>query len=288
MNDLAQYRVTTNSGGEVNEDLGRVTNHAAWVLDGATGVGDGSFTSGATDAQWYVQRFDHYLQTHIDDYDMELPAVIREGIKTVAAEFSEVVDDPADEITPETIPSAVCAIVRWTNETFESFVLGDCETVLVTSEDEVRQFTDPRPTLARLERECIHGMHQLMTDRGVTQAEARELLRPKVAHDRRKLRNSEENWALCLDPDAANDGQYAQFDLNSIDQVFLCSDGFARLVTTFDTFKNWQHATDWIIKHGIEETIEQLRNIERSDANCTEYPRTKTHDDATSVSVSFI
>lgn len=287
MSDLPQYRVTTNPGNGVNEDLGRATNHAAWVLDGATGVGEGSFTPSATDAQWYVQRFDYYLRTHIGNYDIELPTVIRQGIKTVAAEFAEKVDDSNDEVTPKTLPSAVCAIARWTNETFETFVLGDCETVLVTSKDEVRRFTDQRSTLARLERECIHGMHQLMAERGVTQAEARELLRPKVAHDRRKLRTSDENWALCLDPDAANDGQYAQFDLNSIERVFFCSDGFTRLVTTFDTFKNWLQATDWIIKHGVEETIEQLRSIERSDANCTEYPRTKTHDDATAVSVSF-
>jgi hypothetical protein len=36
--------------GKVNEDIAGSTNTAAWVMDGATGLGDGQLLPGASDA----------------------------------------------------------------------------------------------------------------------------------------------------------------------------------------------------------------------------------------------
>ncbi|WP_185715597.1 protein phosphatase 2C domain-containing protein [Halocatena pleomorpha] len=287
MNDMIHpsYHLLTDPGRAVNEDIGGTTPHAAWVLDGATGVGEGGFTSGATDARWYVQQFDHFLRQHVDDHTTDLQTIIRRGIESVATEFTDMIDP--DEITPESRPSAVCVIARWTSESVETYVLGDCELVIITSTDDIRPVMDPRSTLARRQNETVNGMSQLMEERDISHAKARSLLRPKAAHDIRNLRLSDEHWTLCLSPEAATDGQYSQFDRETVDRILLCSDGFTRLITTFGVFNDWYQSVGWTDEHGIEQAFRRLRAIEQDDMDCTTYPRPKTHDDATVVSVDF-
>jgi hypothetical protein len=287
MNDSSRptREVVTDPGSGVNEDVGGTTARAAWVLDGATGVGEDGFTPGATDVQWYVRQFDEFLREHIDDYERGLPAVIESGIRAVAEEFAETTG--GCDVDPAARPSAACAIVRWTETTLETFVLADCALLLTFADSEVRHYTDDRPYLRRLEREAERGMYRLATDRGLTTPEARDRIRPKLGHDRRKLRRSSQHYALCLEPGAAEAGYYARFDVTRIDHFRLLSDGVGRLVETFSTFSTWREAAEWIDRHGIEATIDRLRTIERSDSRCLEYPRIKVHDDATIASIEF-
>jgi hypothetical protein len=214
-----------------------------------------------------------------------LPAVIESGIRTVAEEFAETTG--GRDIDPAARPSAAGAIVRWTETALEAFVLADCALLLTFADSEVRHCTDDRPYLRRLEREAEHGMYRLATDRGLTTPEARDRIRPKLEHDRRKLRRSGEGYALCLDPTVAEAGYYARFDVTRIDRLRLLSDGVGRLVETFSIFNTWREAAEWIDRHGIEATIDRLRTIERNDSRCLEYPRIKVHDDATILSVEF-
>jgi hypothetical protein len=275
----------TDPGSGVNEDIGGATGQAAWVLDGATGVGEGGFTPRATDAQWYVQQFDRYLRTHIDDHDRTLSTIVRQAIQTVADEFSTLVEDR--EIAPTAKPSAAGAISRWTDDTLETFIIADCSIILVDAEGMVTEITDQRPFFNRIKRESEHAMYRLVTDRGMTFDEARESLRPKLVDDLRKLRTSDEQWALCLTPTAAEDGHSERFDFDSLHRIMICSDGFSRLIDTFDSFGSWEEAASWITEHGIEQAFKRLRTIEQNDPNCSTYPRTKTHDDATMVAINF-
>ena len=53
-------------GKSINEDLVNFTKNAVWVMDGATGLWDRNVT-GKDDAEWFVKKFDEYLQEHIHD-----------------------------------------------------------------------------------------------------------------------------------------------------------------------------------------------------------------------------
>jgi len=278
-------RVIATDPGGVNEDVGGSVAQAAWVLDGATGVGEDGFTPGQTDAQWYAHRFDRFLREHVCDRDRRLLEIIQSGVQVVADEFAELAG--GRKVDPAEKPSAAGVVMRWTESTLEAFALADCSLVLTFSTGEVQRFTDGRPYLRRLEQEAEHGMYRLMADRGLTTTEAREYIWPKLTHDRRKLRTSNRCWALCMSPEAANEGHYAQFDTSTINHLQLFSDGASRLVETFSTFDTWQEAAEWINRHGVEAAIDRLRTIEQDDRQCIEYPRIKTCDDATVVAVEF-
>jgi hypothetical protein len=68
----------------------------------------------------------------------------------------------------------------------------------------------------------------------------------------------------------------------NVETVLLCTDGYYRLVDTY------QKSTDQSLllesaNAGISAMIQALRDIERMDAHCLEFPRIKPSDDATGV-----
>lgn len=278
-------RVTSDPGSGVNEDLGGVTTRAAWVLDGATGITEESLTPGMSDAQWYVQQFDRFLRHNIGDQERDLRTIVRDGVRTVAETFDTLIAN--HEIDRAAEPSAACSIVRWTGGTLETFVLGDCSAMFTYLDGEIQHVTDDRQLLRRLEGEAVNGMHRFMTEHELTALEARELIRPKQADNRRKLRRSNEHWSLSLDPDASESGRYTRIDVAAVKRILLFSDGVGRLVNDLMAFDTWQELAEWTNAHGHDTTIDRLRTIERSDSRCIEYPRIKAHDDATLVSVDF-
>src|SRR3546814_10784032 len=51
----------TRSGAAANEDVVGYTDFAAWVIDGASGIGE-NLVSAVSDAQWFAQRVDRELR----------------------------------------------------------------------------------------------------------------------------------------------------------------------------------------------------------------------------------
>src|SRR3546814_14705759 len=54
----------TRSGAAANEDVVGYTDFAAWVIDGASGIGE-NLVSGVSDAQWFAQRVDRELRDRL-------------------------------------------------------------------------------------------------------------------------------------------------------------------------------------------------------------------------------
>ncbi|RDI69542.1 NUDIX hydrolase N-terminal domain-containing protein [Halopelagius longus] len=278
-------RVTSDPGMGVNEDVGGVTWKGAWVLDGATGISDENFTPGRSDAQWYVKEFDNILRNTINDSSRDLRTIVSDGIQMVSKKFEKMTD--GYEIDRATEPSAACSIVRWVDGILEVYILGDCSVLVTYGDGEIQHLTDERELLRRLEREAVNGMHGLMTERGLERTEAKNIIWPKLEHNRQKLREDREHWSLSLDPKAPESGFYTRIDAATINQIQLLSDGVGTLVEDLSAFATWNEFAEWITSHGHEKTINRLRSIEQEDRACEIYPRIKPHDDATLVSVDF-
>jgi hypothetical protein len=69
--------------GKVNEDIAGSTKTAAWVMDGATGLGDEKLLPGESDAAWLVQRVDAFLRAHADDASLGMAELFAGAIEDV-------------------------------------------------------------------------------------------------------------------------------------------------------------------------------------------------------------
>ncbi len=68
--------------------------------------------------------------------------------------------------------------------------------------------------------------------------------------------------------------------------LVLLSDGAARLVDMFH-HQTWPELLATIADQGLEASLAEARTIEATDPDHTQWPRAKTHDDATIVLVNF-
>src|SRR5256885_13883250 len=69
--------------GKVNEDIAGSTKTAAWVMDGATGLGDEKLLPGESDAAWLVQRVDAFLRAYADDASLGMAELFAAAIEDV-------------------------------------------------------------------------------------------------------------------------------------------------------------------------------------------------------------
>ena len=272
----------TNAGKAVNEDLATVTENAAWVLDGATGVTDTNVTSADSDAKWYVERFDAYLRAHVWSAP-SLHAVVREGIETVADEYEAIVGDRA--IDDAATPSAAIALVRWDDEMIETYVLADCTLLVRFAGGNVERICDTRVT--RFDEQVEKEIEWLTTAGGLSVLEAQAKVAPMLVENRTKKNTDDGYWVLSMDPAAAPRGMETQYKRAELTSLSLFSDGFSALMDTYGAFRNWNDLEQYIEVEGVESLFGLLRDIEREDLTCERYSRIKPQDDATVARIAF-
>jgi hypothetical protein len=278
--DRGQSAVIDDGEGPVNEDLACVTSTAAWVLDGATPVLDEHHTPAASDAAWYVEHLSHHIAGAIDSDD-PLEDVVWEAIEATRREYESFVRrrtvDPAAE------PSAAGVVVRWRSGTLEYLVLGDCS-LTVRTEEEVSHVTDGR--LAAQEEPILEDLESRL-DAGETLSFARDAVWDQVQALRRRANAPDGYWVFGFDPTAAAHAATGTVRLNPGDDIVLSTDGFDRLVTTFDEHAYWGDLLDDVDERGLGGAIDRLRTLEADDPDAKSYTRFKRHDDATAAWLTF-
>ncbi len=268
------------AGVGVNEDVATLTNDAAWVLDGATGLTDEQYTPCETDATWYVKQVDAYLRAHACD-DAPLTEILRDCVEHVAAEFAALVDDP-DAVDAADEPSAAIALVRWDEEGVEFVVLGDASFVVRRGREFDATFGQgPR----HMDESALIQLERRKTADGKTHAEAFEAILPTLETMRRAKNTLDGYWTLSLDPDAVDHARSGERP--GVSDCCLFTDGFEPLVRPYDVFRDWGKASAFIRQEGPAAAMDRIRTIERNDPECEQHPRFKQYDDAAVVSVSF-
>lgn len=268
---------------EYNEDIGGSVAGAAWTLDGATGVTDDTHTDAPSDGHWYVTKFDEHLRAHVQDDSKSLSEHVTDAIKQVRDRFNDFVT--IDDIDAAAEPSATGAIVRWVGNTLEYFVLCDSSVLVVDGTDVTTHVTDTR--IAQLEKEVRKQARELK-QQGLGREEARQRMMPTLRENRRKKNTEGNYWVLSFDPEAAKHGLTGRWGISDCSFVYLFTDGFARLVTTYNAYPDWEAASLEIQQSGIEAAVDELRRIERNDPEADKHFRLKQSDDATVIKLSFV
>ena len=265
-----------------NEDVVTVNDRSAWVLDGGTGLGDVNVTPAATDAKWYVDRFDAYLRDRIHDREQSLREIVRDGIDRVSTEY---VDQCGEERVPSgDLPTATCAIVRLeeaADPRLNVFVLGDCTATLSGAHQPTEMVHDDR--LHRFDREAATKLQSRVRD-GMSFGEARRAILPILRENRRQRNNRQQRsddtyWVLGMKPTAAEHGYAREFEVVEDRIVTGFTDGFRRLVDTYELFPRWLEALSFLERTDLQVGVDAIRSVEESDPDCSTYPRLKPRDD---------
>ena len=109
-------------------------------------------------------------------------------------------------------------------------VLGDCTVVIRTTDDDHIVVSDRR--LDRFDSAVAREIAGRMAQ-GVSEQDARAAVTPKLIENRDRGNSNQTYWLFADDPAAAGQVATQSVEIDRVEQVLLCSDGFWRLVDPF-------------------------------------------------------
>lgn len=279
MRGVTVAAVAAHAAGKISEDawghVGDENFGAAWVLDGATGLGDKNYIAGAySDAAWYAQEFSAALHQH-SLWPMAVEEIFSTAIRQVAKLWQDTV---GDEIVPRyALPSAAGIWVRWKDGVMEYCSLGDCRGWHVAEDGALTQLglldEDPNDDWV-----AAHvSQHQAA---GVASAQMRGAIMTELRAARSELNKPNGYWIFSIHEDTAHRLNVQKLKLAD-GHIVLCSDGLFRWVDVYRQGNAAEFTSGCITDiHGV---LTRVRDIENDDADCRTYPRLKFMDDATGI-----
>lgn len=273
----------TRGAGSVNEDVAGHCGDAAWVIDGATGVGEPAL-SGTSDAAWFANRVNLVLADILRDR----PAIatrdlLVETISSCRSAFECAAQRSA--IDPAELPSAAFAMVRQIGDAIEFTTLGDCRVAYRPADGSPRLFGGA--ALGPFEGRSIALADALRrADPAMDPAALKEALLPHLREMRRLMNRPGGYWILGTDPAAADHVDRMVLEAKPGDSFALASDGFLRLIEVFGV----AGAHDLLAidtEQDFDVQLARLRALESEPDSLTTYPRIKRHDDVSFVQCKF-
>lgn len=299
MSRTSDLTVESNSvlqeGSFTNEDKKTVLDEAAWVIDGTSGFSDRDLTNHSeTDGVWFVEKVNSYLKKHIYD-DRSLTAIVTQTIRHVVSELEEEMsqkmgsdldDLTADEsVSMHEFPGATIAIARWNSRTLEYYSLGD-SSVIIRTDDDVHYYNEEGPQ--RFDAVMEERIAEYLSDNPDADLdEIREHARPYIRENRKYREVPGGFWCLGINPLSASHAVTGEFPKESVDSVYLFTDGFLSIVDKFGLFNDWVAVADYIDEHGVENALDRLRTVQSQDESMLDYPRLKPMDDVAIVHLNF-
>lgn len=266
----------------INEDIATVCGLSCWVLDASSGLTGRKYTNGPSDGVWFVQHWDRFLRRTAADLDRPLAQIVAQGIAEVEQEYIKIVRTPA--IDRVDVPSASIALLRFTERTYDYFLLGDCTLILGQGAcPEI--IADKR--VSDLDKKTIAEITRLKRESDLSHAEAMKRVRPMLLEYRRQKNVPNGYWVLGMEADAIGQAQAGSKPLSDMGQCLLMTDGFAQ---GWDTFQLASTPESWLARvreRGLSATYDQLFEAAESDLSCIKFPRLKVLDDASAVLTEF-
>jgi hypothetical protein len=281
-NPLKILAAATFPSGSVNEDAIGYTSDCAWVIDGATGVGENRLP-GPSDAAWFAETISAALRALLPQHpDLSTKAVLGMAVNHAADRLDR--DAVREAAGRHEQPSAAIAIARVRPDGLELTTLGDCQIVYRDASGRARLFGDS--DIAPFEKRTLAlAAGLLQSDPALTPSALRAALLPQLQENRGFMNVPGGYWVLSTDPAALDHLQQTILPAGA-GPVCLASDGFLRLHDLFQVM-----SLDDILAirsdSGAMESLTRLRRLELEDPECRAYVRIKPSDDASLISVDF-
>lgn len=262
-------------GGWVNEDAYGVACRAAWVLDGATGLGR-DVISTDSDAAWFAVEFSRSLQRLLVGREAaDLAGLIEQALAALADTYADALGGAA--IEPFEHPSAAGMILRLAAKQAELLWLGDCQAYW--REDGGVRWAGGGALAALDDQglEVLRAFQAANPQAGMEQARA--ALWPLLRQFRTRMNTPDGYWIW-----APRRGLTAQAERAALPRgtgpVLLASDGFTRLWDTF-ALASPEEALDACARGRGLKLAKALREAEMADDEGRDAPRFKQFDDCT-------
>ena len=269
--------------GRCNEDRVGSAPGAAWVIDGATGVGRDLVGDGS-DAAWFAAAVDRALREALaTGPEVATPDLLRAVVGAVALRFdAERIADPDGH---HELLSAAFVLARVSGEAIELSALGDCRAVYAAPGLPTATFgTDG---VGRFEAETLAELAALYAaDPLLEVTAAKALILPRLRANRAFMNRPDGYWVLSIDPSAIDALHCVTIERGGPLELLLASDGFLRLDDLFRVVdaEGMLAADD---EQAIDRLLQTLRGLETADAGCRRHVRAKVSDDASVLRARF-
>lgn len=270
----------TNTVKARNEDAFGITNFAAFVMDGASALLSESCTPTGNDIVWMVEWWKKYLIENLDNLNLTIQEILKEGIRNFNNDFSKY-RDPKILSKLEQCSSGI-SIIRKNERTLECFTLGDVEIAVRYKDSKIESITDIK----------LRNLDDMVIDMICNSKEKKRTCvfkdftedELKILKDNRNKMNTDDGYyILSHDIEAVDKGIYKEISIKNVESCLLFSDGFH----TLDYFYTKDMLFEKVKKEGVEHTIDELREIENRDLEMKRYKRLKAHDDATGIYIEW-
>lgn len=254
-----------------NDDTLGFQRNAAWVIDGATDLGETPVTKTASDASWVAQVANTSLQAWTYG---DLREAVRTASETAASAFSYLTRGQSVERWQ--LPTASLLMLTENERgVIEGIDLGDCRVFALDTngvqaagghggvDDEVKfAAAQPDPGKPLMKRQAAIGALR----RG------RAAMNQEDGH----------HWTFSLQPACADHARTWTLTLKRPAHLLLMTDGFSALA---DRYRIYEPAAlvRAAIAGGLQDLGRELRAYEQADAAGARHPRLKTSDDATAI-----
>ncbi len=263
-----------------NEDRLAWNASSAFVVDGATGLGDQQFMTGfGSDAAWIAEFTAKRLMSEVTP-EADFPEIVRRISQDARISFEALAGDQPRYAWPV----AALAGLRVTPNGLQFAGLGDSVTYILHDdgrEESLMALPDA------FEREQAAARAHVARLGGIGAA-GMATSDPKTLTDLRRNRERQNTadgtvWSLSLVPETADHIATATIDIAGGATAIICSDGLADLVSLYG-----QYTPGSLIRRavtaGLPSLIKELRQLEREiDPEGLRYPRLKQSDDTTAI-----
>lgn len=250
-----------------NDDRAGAGDALAWVIDGATDLGEPGLVGTRGGAAWIAQEANAAFAAA---GDANIEAVCKGMFARVARRFEAV--RTREPLGRWELPSASFLVARAADRRIDFAWAGDC-TALVRRGDAIDRVGPPR---AGRDAETAHAAS--LAEHGLGTKE-----RPQpVLASLRQARERPGRRVLGVDLAGAAALSNGTVPCGYGDEVLLMTDGFTALIDTYAVMDEAALMAA-VARDGLNALATHLRAIEEEDAACTRYPRFKRSDDATAI-----
>lgn len=269
------------SANRANEDTFGSNKYCAFVIDGATGLGDRQqLEAEPSDAAWLANHARQYLEKNLQDKS-SAHAVIANWSRQACKTFFDLASQ--QDIPRYAWPTASFAMIHAIGDQLTFAGLGDC-TLVFQSRSGLHSI-NPLKDFAVVETD--YAAHHLQKSGGFNQHK-NLLSDPETLATLRQIRSLQNTtasgvWTLGLVPEVADHLHVEDLDVADEGRALLCSDGFFALVSDYQKYTA-ASLLDCALSDGLQLLMDELREIEKVvDPDAAKYPRFKQSDDATAV-----
>lgn len=265
--DVIQSLSIAGDSSKANDDRTGAGHAHAWVIDGATDLGEPGLLGNRGGAAWIAAEADRAFAAAPEDGSIE--QTCRIVFEQVATRFAE---QRTREPESWEIPSASFLAVAVADNVVDCAWLGDCAALLIRDGEATqigpqRDIRDDETDLAR--SVAHHGLGSIKRAAPVL-----DVLRQARSRPGRQV--------LGIDPAGAEQIYYSSQPCVAGDELLLMTDGFVAVTDLYRLID--QAALPGLLSiDGLSGIAARLRAAEADDAECMRWPRFKQGDDATAI-----